>query len=50
MDGVYWFSYADGGAGADALDYMDVGTDRYRVFRAAHRAELSNDFFVFRED
>lgn len=50
LDGVYWFSYADGGVGADALDYMDIGTDRYRVFRAAHRAELSNDFFVFRED
>lgn len=50
LDGVYWFSYADGGVGADALDYMDIGTDRYRVFRAAHRAELSNDFFVFKEE
>lgn len=50
LDGVFWFSYMDGGAGADALDFMDVGTDRYRVFRAAHRAELANDFFVFRED
>lgn len=50
LDGVFWFSYADGGAGADALDYMDIGTDRYRVFRAAHRAELSNDFFVFKEE
>lgn len=49
LDGCFWFSYADGGAGANALDYMDIGTDRYRVFRTGHRAEKAVDFFAFKE-
>ena len=36
--------------GANALDFMDIGSDRYRIFRQGHRTELATDFFVFRED
>ncbi len=49
LDGVFWFSYADGGAGAGPGDFFDVGTTRYRVFRSGHRTELDVDFFAIRE-
>ena len=50
LDGLFWFSYTDAGAGIDALDYMDIGTDRYRVFRQGHRSEPAVDYFVFKEE
>lgn len=49
LQGVYWFSYADGGAGAGPLDFFNIGTDRYRVFRTGHRTELDVDFFAILE-
>lgn len=49
LDGVFWFSYADGGVSAGPGDFFDQGADRYRVFRTGHRTELDVDFFAILE-
>jgi hypothetical protein len=47
-DGVFWVSAADVTTPLTSEDFIDVGTDRYRVFKSGNRA-LDYTYFALRE-
>jgi hypothetical protein len=48
LDGVFWVSAADVTTPLTSEDFVDVGTDRYRVFQSGNRA-LAYTYFALRE-
>lgn len=48
LDGVFWVSASDVTTPLTSEDFIDVGTDRYRVFQSGNRA-LNYTFLALRE-
>ena len=50
LEGVFWFSYADGGVAAASEDRFEINGVRYRIVQNGNRTQLTHDFMAIRED